>query len=72
MVILLRRSPNKGPIKESGKTRVYLPKGVIPLQALLSIFVLTNSQEFNSLVDNSAELDRKNESTALRNISNER
>ena len=32
----------------------------------------TNSQEFNSLVANSAELDGSNESTAVRSISNER
>ena len=32
----------------------------------------TNSQEFNSLVANSAELDGNNESTAVRNISNGR
>ena len=37
VVVLL--SPTKGPPKESGKTRAYLPKGVVLLQALLSIFV---------------------------------
>ena len=35
-------------------------------------YFITNSQEFNSLVANSAELDGNNESTAVRNISNER
>ena len=34
--------------------------------------MFTNSQEFNSLVADSAELGRNNESTAVRNISNER
>ena len=70
VVILLRRSPTKGPLKESGKTRAHLPRGEIVLQALLSISFLPRAKS-------SAELDGitskgNNENTAVRNISNER
>ena len=77
-MIVLRRSPTKGPLKESGKATAHLPKGVFLLQALATFNVcFTNSQEFNSLVANSAKLDGitsegNNDSTTVRNISKER
>ena len=38
------------PLKESGKTRAHLPKGVILLQALLSIFVLSTAKSLTLLL----------------------
>ena len=49
VVILRRRSPTKGPLKESGKTRAHLPKGVILFQALLSIFLLPTAKSLTLL-----------------------
>jgi len=42
--------PTQGPVKESRKTRAHLPKGVILLQALLSIFVLPTAKSLTLLL----------------------
>ena len=73
MVIPLRRSPTKGPLKESGSSAERSNSAPSPT----FIICFSNSQEFNSLVANSAELDGitskgNDERTAVRNISNER
>ena len=50
VVIPLRRSPTKGPLKESGKTRAHLTKGEILLQTLLSIFVSPTAKSLTLLL----------------------
>ena len=77
MVILLRQSPTKWDSKRVGKDKgSSANRGNSALSPTFNI-CFTNSQEFNSVVANSAELDGitskgNNESTAVRNISNER
>ena len=75
-MILLRWSPTKEP-KRGGKYKGSSAKRSNSVPSPTFNVCFTNSQEFNSLVANSAKLDGitsrgNNESTAVRNISNER
>ena len=76
MVILLRRSPTKGPVRVGKDKGSSAKRSNFAASPTFNI-CFTNSQEFNSPVANSAELDGvtskgNNESTTVRNISNER
>ena len=76
MVILLRRSPTKGPVRVGKDKGSSAKRSNFAASPTFNI-CFTNSQEFNSPVANSAELDGvtskgNNESTSVRNISNER
>ena len=72
MVILLRRSLNKGASERLGKDWGSSAKRSNSAPSPTFNICFTNSQEFNSLAADSDELGRSNESTAVRNISNER
>ena len=72
VVILLRRSANKGAPERVGKDKGSSAKRSNSSPSPIFNICFTNSQEFNSLVADSDELGRGNESTAVRNISNER
>ena len=63
---------NQRASKRVGKTRVHFARRTNSAPNPTVNICFTNSQEFNSLVGNSAELDGNNERTAVRNISNER
>ena len=71
MVILLRRSPTKGPVRVGKDKGSSAKRSNFAASPTFNI-CFTNNQEFNCFVANSAELGRNNESTAVRNISNER
>ena len=77
VVILLRRSPTKRASKGAGKDKDSSAKRSNSAPSPTFNICFANSQEFNSLVANSAELEGitskgNNESIAVRNISNER